>query len=745
MRLSLRKQWAKTLYFVAGGLLAAALIIGLAVMIRPTAAAPASATAAAVPLSPRIAAGDGMTQVYVPAGEFLMGSSSADVDAVVQDRVGYSRDSFKNETPQHKVHLDAFWIDKYEVTNDMFARFVAETAYKTDAEKAGGGIVLDLGSREWKIAKGADWRHPRGPSTDINGLGNHPVVQMSLNDAQAYCRWVGRRLPTEAEWEKAARGTDGRTYPWGNQPPSGRLLNFGDRNAYISTANLGEDDGYAFTSPVGSFPDGASPYGAMDMAGNAWERVADWYDEAYYAHSPARNPAGLPSSDYVIMRGGSWSSPVKYLRAAFRYRYLVANRASSIGFRCASSIAAGMPAPAPARQRSREETSMADFTIADFDAAHESIVGAPNEYLIFGKIPVAVPAADLSPDLAAFLGRWEGYSYAPPVKKDWKYVLVVTEIAARGGKAFFWGGTNLQYPRWVSEISFKVVAGDAPSIQWEFEENGIQKSFTFACAPDNKKLLGWQKVPASTYSAGPIELDRGRSFRVYKDYGGYLAGKRIHSRWYRNKVFPALYGQGYLLYLPEGYEANPKRIWPLIVFLHGAGDRGDNLFLLAKASPFMWIREKGPLPFIIVAPLLGRSEFYGSFSDDYMEGVLEEVLREYRVDGKRIYLTGLSMGGEATYRFALKQPDTFAAIAPLSAYLSSTPDMKSIKSVPVWAIHGVDDPVVPLSVGRKPADALKQAGGNIRFSVLSNHDHDVWTDTYLDPQFYDWLIQHRRP
>jgi predicted peptidase len=115
------------------------------------------------------------------------------------------------------------------------------------------------------------------------------------------------------------------------------------------------------------------------------------------------------------------------------------------------------------------------------------------------------------------------------------------------------------------------------------------------------------------------------------------------------------------------------------------------------------------------------------------------------VDRQRIYVTGLSMGGEATYRFALQQPEMFAAIAPLSAYLSSPLDMKRIKDVPVWAIHGADDTLVPLSVGRKPVDALIKAGGNIRFSVLANHDHDVWTDTYSDPQFYDWLLQHQRP
>ena len=115
------------------------------------------------------------------------------------------------------------------------------------------------------------------------------------------------------------------------------------------------------------------------------------------------------------------------------------------------------------------------------------------------------------------------------------------------------------------------------------------------------------------------------------------------------------------------------------------------------------------------------------------------------MDRKRIYATGLSMGGEATYRLALRQPGTFAAIAPLSAFLNPVPDMSVIKDLPVWAIHGADDAVVPLTIGRKPVDALKRVGGDVRFSVLAGHDHDVWTDTYLDPEFYDWLLSHTRP
>jgi predicted peptidase len=161
----------------------------------------------------------------------------------------------------------------------------------------------------------------------------------------------------------------------------------------------------------------------------------------------------------------------------------------------------------------------------------------------------------------------------------------------------------------------------------------------------------------------------------------------------------------------------------------------------------MFIQEKGPLPFIIVTPLLNTAEDYQSFPEAYMDGVLEEVLTDYRVDATRIYLTGLSMGGEATWRFALHRPDTFAAIAPLAAYLSQadTLRMERIKNLPVWAIHGADDTVAPLALGQSPVDALKAVGGNVRFTVLAGHGHDVWTDTYSDPAFYDWLLRHQKP
>jgi predicted esterase len=379
---------------------------------------------------------------------------------------------------------------------------------------------------------------------------------------------------------------------------------------------------------------------------------------------------------------------------------------------------------------------------------HSPVNGDANQYLIFGNISVSRPATDLPPELAVFLGRWEGYSYAPPVKKDRKLVLVIQEITAQGGKAVGWSGTNLQYPDRVGEVHFRVVPGDAPSIEFQVMwPDGSKEIDTYTYDRDKGLLQGWAKLLAnnSTYST-TIEFNRAQAFYVYKDYAQYLASKRIYPKTYQNSELQH-YGQGYLLYLPDGYEADSTKSWPLIFFLHGYGDRGDNVLLLAKASPFMFVREKGPLPFIIVAPLLNAFQGYSSFPGAYMDGVLTEIQKDYRVDAKRIYLTGLSMGGEATYRFAVVQPETFAAIAPLSAYVDSeTYSMLGrIKALPVWAIHGADDTVIPLARAQQPVDALKAAGGNIQFTVLAGHDHDTWTDTYSDPAFYDWLLQHQRP
>jgi len=257
---------------------------------------------------------DGMELVYVPAGEFLMGSTENDslAEAI--------------EKPQHKVYLDAFWIDRTEVTNDLFSKFIGATNFRTNAEKEGWGWIYNFTSQKWEQVNGADWQHPRGPSTDISGRSNYPVVQVSWDDAVAYCQWAKRRLPTEAEWEKAARGVNGGTFPWGAGANCQRANYWGKEGGCV-----------ADTSQVGSLPDGASPYGALDMAGNVFEWVADWYSETYYQNSPLRNPLGPDTGQYHVLRGGSWLNVMSNIRSAYRTEGESTYRFEALGFRCALS------------------------------------------------------------------------------------------------------------------------------------------------------------------------------------------------------------------------------------------------------------------------------------------------------------------------------------------------------------------------------------------------------------------------
>jgi formylglycine-generating enzyme required for sulfatase activity len=259
-----------------------------------------------------------MQLACVPAGEFKMGSEDGDSD----------------EKPVHTVYLDAYWIDLTEVTNAMFQQFILATGYRTSAENEGWGYVINLNTDQWEQINGADWQHPRGSGSSLEGLEQHPVVQVSWEDAAAYCEWAGRRLPNEAQWEKAARGTDERTYPWGNNPPAGNLLNFADQNLEVDWANRSIDDGWQYTAPVGSYPAGASPYGALDLAGNVWEWAADRYADDYYASSPLRNPGGPALGAYPVLRGGSWDIFECGVRSADRYGYYPPDRLGNMGFRC---------------------------------------------------------------------------------------------------------------------------------------------------------------------------------------------------------------------------------------------------------------------------------------------------------------------------------------------------------------------------------------------------------------------------
>jgi formylglycine-generating enzyme required for sulfatase activity len=249
-------------------------------------------------------ASDGVEMMLVPAGEFLMGSTDTDPKAG------------DDEMPQHIVYLDAFWIDRTEVTNTRYVQFL-----NTLGEHAGACGGHDCVETQFED-KYSHILLQGGRYAVENGFEEHPATQVSWYGAQAYCTWAGARLPTEAEWEKAARGVDGRLYPWGNQAPDCDKAQYGDCGGA--------------TVPVGSRLAGASPYRVLDMAGNVWEWVADWYDPAYYDASPARNPQGPDAGERKVFRGGSWGYLPTFIRAGDRARNRPTYAGFNVGFRCAA-------------------------------------------------------------------------------------------------------------------------------------------------------------------------------------------------------------------------------------------------------------------------------------------------------------------------------------------------------------------------------------------------------------------------
>jgi formylglycine-generating enzyme required for sulfatase activity len=283
------------------------------------------------PVAPRptrvVSAKDSMVVVPVPAGRFLLGSS--DDDRAARD----------DEKPQVTVTLDGFWIDRTEVSFAQFQSFVAATDYQTDAERGccSGSYRLPGGnvfSPDPIFVANANWLMPQGGGAP-GAQPRQPVVQVSWNDAVAYCKWAGRRLPTEAEWEKAARGPGGFIYPWGNDF-DGRRLNYCDKNCTASWHG-NTDDSFARTGTVGVFVTGASPYDVLDLAGNVREWVNDFYDFRGYVRVPTANPPGLESGLTRVLRGGSWIDGASRVRAAARDFNVPDGRDNLSGFRCAST------------------------------------------------------------------------------------------------------------------------------------------------------------------------------------------------------------------------------------------------------------------------------------------------------------------------------------------------------------------------------------------------------------------------
>ncbi|MFC3767526.1 formylglycine-generating enzyme family protein [Paenibacillus sp. GCM10012303] len=280
--------------------------------------------------------------ILLPGGVFWMGNTGKD---------GFPADG---EGPVREVSLDPFYIDACTVTNRQFAEFAEATGYRTEAEKFGWSYVFEMfvtprlaphlmgrvqGTPWWFAVKGAYWFQPEGPGSAISDRMDHPVIHVTWNDAAAYSSWAGKRLPTEAEWEYAARGgLDRNTYPWGNElTPDGKHMcniwqgTFPEKN----TAR----DGYVGTAPAKSFePNG---YGLYNVSGNVWEWVSDWFSPSYYKEGPADNPQGPAKGDRRSMRGGSYLCHKSYCN---RYRVAARNAntpdssSGNIGFRCAADV-----------------------------------------------------------------------------------------------------------------------------------------------------------------------------------------------------------------------------------------------------------------------------------------------------------------------------------------------------------------------------------------------------------------------
>jgi formylglycine-generating enzyme required for sulfatase activity len=258
---------------------------------------------------------DSKEMILVPAGEFLMGTTEAMAKDLTEQ---LGQDFFSRETPQHRVHVPDFYIDRYPVTSAEFQRFVEATGYRTQAEKDGYGRVWS-GSK-WQQVKGADWCHPQGPQSSIEGRMDHSVVQVSWNDAVAYARWAGKRLLSEREWEKAARSSDGREWPWGSEWVEGKCNS--------REAGVGDTTPVGFYSPVSD-----SPYGVADVAGNVWE----WTASCFVAYPGTTYESDDFGEQFQVVRGGSWFRDYLFARCACRFWYVRGGRGGDIGFRCARS------------------------------------------------------------------------------------------------------------------------------------------------------------------------------------------------------------------------------------------------------------------------------------------------------------------------------------------------------------------------------------------------------------------------
>ena len=392
--------------------------------------------------------------VWIPGGAFLMGTND--------------KESFPNERPAHFVQVQGFWMDEHDVTNAEFSKFVEATGYVTTAERkvdweelkkevapgtakpddsalapgalvftpTAGPVPLNDLSAWWSWVHGANWRHPEGPKSSIQGRENHPVVQVSWYDALAYAQWAGKRLPTEAEWEFAARGgLESKRYVWGDEFKPGGKHMANTWQGLFPVRDTGED-GFIGTSPVGSFP--ANGYGLYDMAGNVWQWCSDWYRADSHIEAANKNvcrdPGGLaesydpgdPYSPKRVVKGGSFLCNPSYCesyRPSARRGTPPDTGSSHTGFRCVISRdnaqvarSVGIEPLLPAGKVTLVQKSGKTYYVFPDAANNQAYVGGPTQYQAYRQLRLAnklanenLEAAEMNQDASMNWGAWGGW------------------------------------------------------------------------------------------------------------------------------------------------------------------------------------------------------------------------------------------------------------------------------------------------------------------------------------------------
>jgi formylglycine-generating enzyme required for sulfatase activity len=472
----------------------------------------------------------GARMVYVPGGDFLMGSQSDDPLA------------FEDETPQRAVLLEAFWINETEITNREYADFLS--AFGNQEE--GGVLWLGIGADHVQVDQS------RNEFIARDGFEDYPVVGVSWYGAQAYCAWLGGRLPTEAEWEKAARGTEAYPYPWGADAPTGSLLNIADVNLAADYADYGINDGFAGLAPVGTYPEGASPYGALDMAGNVWEWVSDWYGSEAYATTPAQDPIGVAEGVLKVARGGSYLEHTDFSRTAYRAAFPPAAPRADLGFRCITqSGPAGTStreAPDPFALRlfknnhpsyriaEIQETADGGYFLVGSTYATESYAGEPTELWVVHLDPdgrerwqraMGHPDADLADGGTAAFSRENGnliiagYYGGSIVSGKYSGQPWVIELDSEGNRLWEQTLPGIRKTSWVDVVTTDdgtmIVAGNdfhganIPGIHlWRLDENGAlldtrQVELNLGGGPGN---WGTMYAPEETLDGGFVLVSR---------------------------------------------------------------------------------------------------------------------------------------------------------------------------------------------------------------------------------------------